>query len=1350
MTYIYFLIYLQQKSAFTNFIKDQSMKKKLQVSLLIVALCCFCGLPARALEQVNDVYQITNAEDLVAFSKMVRNGSYTISGELTADIDLSGVEWDPIGTGSGPWRGTFDGHFHKILNLVQTSTTGQFQGLFGRITGGADIKNVIIDKSCSFSGDSYVGAIAGGATGSGVVKITNCGNEANVTATTRNAAGIIGVCYGAGCQLILTNCYNAGDISGYCESATISGYEGTYNGSGSIYTNVVNYGTIAGNDSGKTMWRATSYVTANNCYDVYGVQGTQITDEIMASGAMTYSLNGNSFTDVTWYQNIEGDNIDAYPTLDSTHGIVYPVGTLNCDGTLVEESGYSNENKAVVTPHTYEDGICSVCNNFDPDFVPLNDGFYEISTAAQLRWFAIKVNKGDFTANAKLLEDIDFSDYSAQDIMIGYYGGNYRGVFDGQGHKVTVNYTRTLNRAALFASIQDANIKNLVTDGYINTSAAFAGGIFASSYGNLAVENCISYVEITSTLEGDGTNGGIGAFAYGSGYIRNCAFYGSITGDKCTGSGGILGFANGGANINIVNTLMAGTANLGDNSVIISRGGATITNTYYVEAGSLDTEASTNVNAVQTDLEKIGTGELCYLLNNSQSDSVWWWQNVDVAEVDPDEYPTPIKGNHAVIYAVGTLNCDGTPGDDTSYSNTNNVTILPHEYEEGVCSFCHITDSTYMTPVDSVYEISTPEQLRWFAYKAHGDRTVSAKLLNDIDFSAYTLAEDLMIGRCNGTYYLYGGNFDGQGHTITIEYKRPLNDAGTSQLGHTGLFYAIGGATIKNLMIKGSIESGYLAGALTASFNSASTVENVVSAVDFKSSVSGDASIGGISGGCYGTTVIKNCAFIGSIDAPEGTGNGGIISYSNSGGDVLLQNCYVAGTFNVSTNSATFGRNNPSLLDCYYSEAVDLDVDATLATMVTVDQVKNGGLAYLLNGKVSGDSTWVQTLGTDEYPLPFGDGARVYATGEINCDATATDNTVFANEEGDLTQIAHNYDDEGQCSICNSFLISTPEQLVALAENMNAGALSRPLNITLANDLDFKDIVGFPGIGTADIPYYGTFDGQYHRISNLVIDEPTVSNRGLFSRVGGSTLIKNLVMDSTNYISGNYYVGGVVGNTVGTSGLVRFENVGNEGQALSQGNNAAGIIGCNGASTKLWMTNCYNTGTITGKDQSAGLTGWANSNARFINCYNSGKISGIWLNWSLFRYWNGSASVVDNCYEIKQSGMNPDEAQVTEVSPEQVLSGELCYLLNGSVSGGDVFYQTLGTDTHPTFVPTHAKVYEVNGEYTNNVVGIKDAKAEVKGGAKRIYSTDGVVLPALQKGINIVRENGVTKKVLVK
>lgn len=1328
------------------------MKKKLQLSVLVIVLCCFCGIPANALEKNDkDVYQITNADDLVAFSKMVRNGSYTISGELTADIDLNGVEWDPIGTASGPYRGSFDGHFHKILNLVQTSTEAQFQGFFGRITGGADIRNIIIDKSCAFTGGAYVGSIAGGASGSGVVKISNCGNEGSVTATNQNAGGIIGVCYGAGCQFIITNCYNAGTVSGGRESAGISGFEGQYNGNLSVYKNVVNYGEVTGNDEGKTLWRSGN-VTAVNCYDIYEGQGTKITDEIRTSGEMTYALNGNSFENVTWYQNIEGDNVDAYPTLDATHGIVYPVGTLNCNGTPAEQLGYSNTNKTVLTLHNYEDGLCSVCGEMQPEYVPCVNDTFEIATAAQLRWFALKVQKGDQTINARLTDDIDFSDYSAQDIMIGTADKSFNGYFDGQGHKVTLNYTRTQPRAALFGNIIDATICNLVTDGYINTSSSYAGGIFGSAYGASRIMSCVSKVEITCTLEGDATNGGIGGFAYGTTEIRNCAFLGSMTGDKCTGNGGILGFANGNSSIKITNCLMGGAVAVGENSVVIARNNATITNTYYVEAGSLDAKVSTNANAIQTDLEKIGTGELCYNLNNSQSDSVYWWQNIDVADIDPDEYPTPIKGNHAVVYVTGTLNCNGTPGDDSGYSNTNDVKRLPHEFDMGVCSFCHITDSTYMTPVDGVYEISTPEQLRWFAYKVHDDNTANAKLTSDIDFTPYTVGEDLMIGQCDGTFKNYAGTFDGQGHTITIDYQRPQADGGNGLLGYTGLFRGLNGATVKNLMVKGSIKSGFLAGAITPQVNGTSTIENVVSAVDFEGpTIDGDASFGGISGGCYGLTTLKNCAFVGSMTAEKGTGCGGILAFANSGADVLLQNCYVAGKFNVGKGCATLSRNNPSMLNCYYSQEVDLEVDANVATMVSVDYVKNGALAYLLNGKVNGDSTWVQTINTDEYPLPFGNSGKVYATGELNCDAGITDNTKFENAEGDLVQTEHQYDDMGKCENCGNYLVSTAEQLQAIALDLQAGAATLPLNITLANDIDFKDIVGFEGIGTDKMPYYGTFDGQYHRISNLVIDAPNTNARGLFNYVTGCTLIKNLVMDSTNSITGNYYAGGVVGRTIaGIPGLVRFEQVGNEGSVTANGLNGAGIIGCNNGGQKLWMTNCYNTGTITGKDQSAALTGWADANARIKNCYNSGKISGIWLNWTLFRYWNGKSALLENCYEIKQGGTEPDETQVTEINKEQVGSGELCYLLNGSVSGGDVFFQTLGEDSHPTFVPTHQKVYEVNGKYTNNVVGINGVKAEIKGGARRIYSTDGVELSALQKGINIVREKGETRKVWVK
>lgn len=43
--------------------------------------------------------------------------------ELTADIDLSGYEWEPMGTSSYKFRGSFDGNEYKIKNLNISSGT---------------------------------------------------------------------------------------------------------------------------------------------------------------------------------------------------------------------------------------------------------------------------------------------------------------------------------------------------------------------------------------------------------------------------------------------------------------------------------------------------------------------------------------------------------------------------------------------------------------------------------------------------------------------------------------------------------------------------------------------------------------------------------------------------------------------------------------------------------------------------------------------------------------------------------------------------------------------------------------------------------------------------------------------------------------------------------------------------------------------------------------------------------------------------------------------------------------------------------------------------------------------------
>lgn len=98
-------------------------------------------------------------------------------------------------------------------------------------------------------------------------------------------------------------------------------------------------------------------------------------------------------------------------------------------------------------------------------------------------------------------------------------------------------------------------------------------------------------------------------------------------------------------------------------------------------------------------------------------------------------------------------------------------------------------------------------------------------------------------------------------------------------------------------------------------------------------------------------------------------------------------------------------------------------------------------------------------------------------------------------------------------------------------------------------------------------------------------------------------------------------------------------------------------------------------------------------------------------------------------------------------------NGALCYMLNDSVSGGDTFFQTLGEDLHPVLFGSRQKVYEVNGSYTNNVVGIRENAIDKSedGKIQRIYSVDGVRRSNLQKGINIViNGKGKAKKVYVK
>ena len=148
-------------------------------------------------------YFISNADELVYFAKSVNVDGETYAGKtvkLTADIDLAGKLWIPVGqTQVSSFQGTFDGQGHIIKNMTvnYTGTNSNYAcGLFGWIElhNGAPIviQNVKFDNA-NVTGIKYTGVVAGYANGASGAEIKNCVvTNSTVTSNSKNAGGIIG------------------------------------------------------------------------------------------------------------------------------------------------------------------------------------------------------------------------------------------------------------------------------------------------------------------------------------------------------------------------------------------------------------------------------------------------------------------------------------------------------------------------------------------------------------------------------------------------------------------------------------------------------------------------------------------------------------------------------------------------------------------------------------------------------------------------------------------------------------------------------------------------------------------------------------------------------------------------------------------------------------------------------------------------------------------------------------------------------------------------------------------------------------------------------------------------------
>ena len=302
-------------------------------------------------------YTVTSAEGLKNIAKLVNEEwKLGINITLTADIDLKGIDWTPIGKDDNKaYTGTFDGNGKTITGLTVTGSY-KYAGLFGDIDENGTVKNVVLEdvQITSDNSSGYAGGVAGDSWGT----IENCSVSGSVSGTTF-AGGVVGSQWGGsitGCNssatvkgvifaggiagetnsgASLTGCYATGDVTVENDGTNNSHAGGVvgYNGGGTL-TACYATGSVTGSGSGTIyvggVTGSNNLGTLTACYHAKGtVNGPAGTTGGVAGrnykGLMPY---GGIITACYW-----GDN-------GQTQGIgedqVGTGGTTKVDGTDVD------------------------------------------------------------------------------------------------------------------------------------------------------------------------------------------------------------------------------------------------------------------------------------------------------------------------------------------------------------------------------------------------------------------------------------------------------------------------------------------------------------------------------------------------------------------------------------------------------------------------------------------------------------------------------------------------------------------------------------------------------------------------------------------------------------------------------------------------------------------------------------------------------------------------------------------------------------------------------------------------------------------------------------------------------
>lgn len=597
-----------------------------------------------------------------------------------------------------------------------------------------------------------------------------------------------------------------------------------------------------------------------------------------------------------------------------------------------------------------------------------DEGEYDIWTPEDLISFSNDMNNGvnpDTTAN--LCADIDMTGYEGKLSPVGNSKHPFKGVFNGNNHKIEGLKFKNFDYCGLFGYIENAEIKDVTVSGDFSLTESLkmkhAGGAVGYANGG-RLTNITSYVTISNSNEDNiipNVGGIVGSVGTNETTIENCMFGGTLNLTYCGPYvGGIVGSAKEGAvikscaNVGTINTdnsiadaggilgIQKGTTVTIENCYNYSKLGGSqkedpdscfgaiigcidkhnisdnISDNYYLDAScdkvigdSFGDISNPDSLATKKSAAQFASGEVAYLLNHEVTDGTQvWYQNIDNGKT-PDDYPVFDGGTVYFGYV-----CDSESKIYSNYELSDDPS--GHKFNDnGFCTICGQYQPATLNS-DGVYEITNAGNLFWFTSLVNGDSTHADFDAQNTGANAVLVKDINLENREWSPIMNFVGTFDGDNHTISN-----LNITNTST--YSGLFGKTSG-TIKNFTVKGNItlsaDGDMIGGAV--GYADGAAIKNVTSYVNISNTDGVLHHIGGVVGGIQNNeTFVDKCLYYGTMNIKNSTDCiGGIVGYTNAG--ARISNCANHGTVTTSEAGAYTGgilgyvnNSNPTIKDCY-------------------------------------------------------------------------------------------------------------------------------------------------------------------------------------------------------------------------------------------------------------------------------------------------------------------------------------------------------------------------------------------------------------------------------------------------